>query len=138
MIEEAKFFFENVDSLHYYLQKIDINRSGSYIDSPEWIKDKKATINPKNTDDNNCFQYSITAALNHKDIGRNPQRISRIKPFINKYNRKDINFPAGPHDWKKIEQNNRQLQLIYYMYPTILKKYVARINQNIIMNVTIK
>ena len=98
----SEFIFENVDLLHYYFQKIDINRSGSYIDSPDWLKHKKATINPKNKD-NECFKYAITAALNHKDIGRDPQRISKIKPFVSKYNWKDINFPAGPHDWKKCE-----------------------------------
>ena len=43
----SEFIFENVDSLYYYFQKTDINRSGSYIDSPEWLKNKKATINPK-------------------------------------------------------------------------------------------
>ena len=42
--------FKNVDSLYYYFQKIDVNRSGSYIDSPEWLKNKKATIYPKNKD----------------------------------------------------------------------------------------
>ena len=32
--------------------------------------------------DDNCFQYGIPVALNHKDIGRDPQRISKIKPLI--------------------------------------------------------
>ena len=59
----SEFIFENVDSL-YYFQKIDINRSGSYIETPKWLKDKKATISPQNTDNDNCFQYSITIALN--------------------------------------------------------------------------
>ena len=44
----SKFVFENADSLYYYFQKIHINRSGSYMDSPDWLKHKKATINPKN------------------------------------------------------------------------------------------
>ena len=32
-VRGSKFIFENLDLLHYYFQKIDINRSGSYIDS---------------------------------------------------------------------------------------------------------
>ena len=88
----SEFIFENVDSLFYYFQKIDINRSGSYIETPKWLKDKKATNNPKNTDDDNCFQYSITIALDNKDIGKDPQRISKIKVFITKHNCKEINF----------------------------------------------
>ena len=31
----SEFIFENVDSLYYYFQKIDINRSGSYIETPK-------------------------------------------------------------------------------------------------------
>ena len=42
----SEFISENVDLLHYYFQKIDINSSGSYIDSPAWLKHKKTTINP--------------------------------------------------------------------------------------------
>ena len=41
----------------------NFKRGGSHIDSPDWIKNKKATINPKNTDDK-YFQYVVTVALN--------------------------------------------------------------------------
>ena len=115
----SEFILENVDLLHYYFQKIYINRSGSYIDSPEWLKNKKATINPKNKD-NKCFKYAITAALNHQNIENHPERISKIKPFISKYNWKKINFPAGPNNWKKTEQNNKTIALntLYVPYNT--------------------
>ena len=45
-----------------------MKRSRSYIKTPEWLQNKKATINPKNINDDNCFQYSITLVL--EDIGR--------------------------------------------------------------------
>ena len=54
---------------------------------------KKAIINPINKKDNKCFQYAITVALNYEEIKKGPQRITKIKPFINKYNWKGINFP---------------------------------------------
>ena len=97
----SSYVFERVDLLYYNLHKININRGGSYIDSPDWIKNKKATINPKNKD-NGCFKYAITAALNYEEIGKDPQRISKIKPFINNFNWKDIAFPSNLKDWKKI------------------------------------
>ena len=81
----SSFVFERVDSLHYHLHKKSLNRAGSYIDSPEWLKAKRATINPKNKN-NECFKYALTVALNHENIGRNPQRITKIKPFIDTYN----------------------------------------------------
>ena len=46
---------------------------------------KKATINPKDNDDK-CFQYALTVALNYEQIKKDPQRISKIKPFIDQYN----------------------------------------------------
>ena len=39
--------FDNVDSLYYKLHKIGLNRGGSYIDFPKWLKNKKTTINRK-------------------------------------------------------------------------------------------
>ena len=38
---------DGVNFLYYDFNKISINRGGSYIDSPKWLKDKKSTINPK-------------------------------------------------------------------------------------------
>ena len=38
-----------------------------YIDSPDWIKKKKVTINPKNKD-NKCFQYVVMVVLNYREI----------------------------------------------------------------------
>ena len=56
-LEESKgrgsnLIFDNVNLLYYHLQKISLKRGESYIGSPEWLKNKKATINPKNNDDN--------------------------------------------------------------------------------------
>ena len=70
---------------------------GSHIDSPDWIKNKKATINLIN--DDKYFQYAVTVALNHEEIGKKLQRISKIKPFVNKYTSNRINYPSGKDDW---------------------------------------
>ena len=40
--------------MYYKCHKVNFEHSGSYIDSPEWIKSKKATVKPKNEDDK-CF-----------------------------------------------------------------------------------
>ena len=85
------------------------------------VENKGATINQKNKD-NECFKHAITVALNHQSIKKDPQRISKIKPIIDQYEWKNINFPATIKDWKKSEQDNRQLLLIYYLYHTMLNK----------------
>ena len=48
------------------------------------LLDKKQTSNNKSCRyaDNKCFQY---VALNHEEIGKDSERITKIKPFVNKY-----------------------------------------------------
>ena len=94
----SDFAFDGVNFLYYDFIKIIINRGGSYIDSPKWLKNKKSTINPNNND-YKCFQYAVTIALNLDKINDHPERISKIKPFIEQYNRKNIDFPSTSKYW---------------------------------------
>ena len=66
-VRGSEFVYDSVDELYYNLNKVSLNRGGSYIDSSKWLKNKKATINPKNNDDK-CFQYALTVALNYEEI----------------------------------------------------------------------
>ena len=34
--------YDSVDTLYYNLNKVSLSRGGSYIDSPKWLKNKKA------------------------------------------------------------------------------------------------
>ena len=77
----SDFVFESVDLLTYHLHKRCLKREKSYIKSPEWVLNKRATINPKN-EDNKCFQYSITVALNHQNIESHPEKISNINHLL--------------------------------------------------------
>ena len=114
----SDFAFDGVNFLYYDFNKISISRGGSYIDSPKWLKNKKSTINPNNND-YKCFQYAVTLALNLDKINVHPERISKIKPFIGQYNRKNIDFPSTSKDWKKFELNNEiALNILYVPHNT--------------------
>lgn len=54
----SDFIFDSIDGASYKRHRISLNRSGS--DSPDWMKSKKATRNPLNKTDNECFQYALT------------------------------------------------------------------------------
>ena len=69
----SQFVFESLDLLYYSLHKTSLNRVGSYIDSPSWLKHKGATLNPKK-EDNECFKYAITVALNYEKIKKDAQK----------------------------------------------------------------
>ena len=96
-MKRSDFEFDVVNFLYYDFNKTSINKGRSYIDSPKWLKEKKSIINPKNSD-NKCFQYAVTLALNLDKIEKNSQRVSKIKPFIEKYNWEDIGFPSTSKD----------------------------------------
>ena len=107
----SEFVFDYVEWLNYIFHKVDLKRSGSYIVIPEWIKNKGATINCQNDDDDKCFQYAITIALNYDEIEKHHQRVNKVKPFIDQYNWKNINFPSHVGDCKKFELNNKFIAL---------------------------
>ena len=73
-MKSSEFVFDYVHLQYYKCHKINTNRGGS----------KKATV---------------TVALYHEKIRKNPERITRIKPFINKYK-------SEKEDWKRFENNN--------------------------------
>ena len=125
----SDFEFDGVNFLYYNFNEISLNRGGSCIDSPKWLKDKKSTINPKNNDDK-CFQYAVTLALNVDNIDNHPERISKIKPFINQYNWKDIDFPSISKDWREFELNNEVVLNVLYVSRNTGKIQVAHKSRN--------
>ena len=117
--------------MYYKCHKINLNYGQLYIDSPDWIKDKRATRNLVNKKDNKYFQNAVTVTLNHKEIGKHSERIIKIEPFINKYNWNGINFPSEKDDWKKIEKNNVIIALnVLYAKKEKNPAYVSKHNSN--------
>ena len=72
--------------MYYDINKIRVNGVGSYIESRTRLKSKKCTFNAQNENDNNCFQYGLIVALNYDKIKNNPEKLSKIAPFIDQYN----------------------------------------------------
>ena len=129
-----QFEFDGINFFYYSLNKTSIYRGATYIDSPKWLKDKKSIINPKNNDDK-CFQYAVTLALNLDNIDNHPERISKIKPFINQYNWKDIDFSPTNKDWRKLELNNDiALNILYMPHKTKKIQLAYRSKNNLICN----
>ena len=110
-LEDSDFVFVRIVEMTYHCHKVDMVRGGSYIELPEWVKLKHCCINPKNIDDNECFKWAVTVALHHQEIGNDPERISKIKPYVDKYNWAGINFPTPRNQWKKFEKQNPNVAL---------------------------
>ena len=74
LTKNSGLILEGVELMNYGINKISINRGGSYIESPMRLKSKKCTINAQNRNDNNCFQYALTVALNYDKINNNSEK----------------------------------------------------------------
>ena len=95
------------------------------LNALRWLRDEKEEI--INNNNNNNFD-----ALNYQAIETQPQRISKLKPYINNYNCEGIDFPAGPKEWKKFERNNKKNALNILFLPRnskmIRTAYISKYN----------
>ena len=127
----SDFIFDSVQIMYYKCHKVIFRCGGSYIDFPDWIKKKKATINPKNKN-HKCFQYAVTVPLTYVEIKWNPERVSNIKLFVNKCNWKRINYSSKTDNWETFEKNNSAvaLNILYIKEKEIYPAYITKINSN--------
>ena len=72
----SNFTYESVEECNIHFNKRDLRRSATYIESPKRLKNKKATINPKNTKDVYCLIYAATTPLHRDKLESNPEPIS--------------------------------------------------------------
>ena len=94
------------------------------------MKNKKETINPiKNPNNKSHFQYSVTVVVNYEKIRKEPQRITKIKPFINKYSYYEINYPSEKDNWKIFEQKNVTIAL-NVLYAEKEKIYLGSVSKH--------
>ena len=68
------------------------------------------------------FSRCLTVALNHEQIKTHPERISKIKPYIDQHNWKEINFPSHKKNWKSFKLNDKPIALNISYVPYNTKK----------------
>ena len=102
---ESGFTLDKIMHLYINFHRLALTRGSSYSELPEWIKIKKAVINPKSKD-GKCFKRADIAALHHEEIKHHPERISLLKPYENQYNWEGLEFPVWIKEINKSEKNN--------------------------------
>ena len=95
--------------------RLTLTRGSSYSKLPEWIARKKAVINPKNEDEE-CFKWAVTAALHNQEIDKDPQRISKLEPYVDRYNWNGLKFPLTINQIDKFEKNKDIAVNLMYIY----------------------
>ena len=81
-------------------------KGSSYIPLPDWITDKKATVNIQNKDEK-CFFWCILRYLNPRED--NDFRLTDLKKYENSLNTEGINFPMKLKHISKFEKLNPSL-----------------------------
>ena len=70
--------FDYVEGQFYKCHKVSLKHGG--LDSPKWLKNKKAAIY-QNINEDLYFKHAVTAALNHESIGKHSESIANIRPY---------------------------------------------------------
>ena len=71
----------------------------------------------------------MTVAINHEEIGKNPERITKIEAFLNKYKWEGINLPSEKNYWKQLESNIVTIAVNVLYAKKIYPVYVSKITQ---------
>ena len=100
---ESVFSIDKIMHLYINFHKLALTRGGSYNEFPEWLKSKKAVINPQNKDEE-CFKWAVIEALHQKDIKHHPERISLLRPYEKHSNWKGLEFPISIKKIDKFEK----------------------------------
>ena len=95
----------DIQNLEMLITKVKYFGGSSYIDLPLEIKNKKACVNIQNKDEE-CFKYSILAALHYDEIKTNLKRPSNYIKWQNDLNFEGIDFLVNLKDIDKFENQN--------------------------------
>ena len=104
-LRDSKFVFDMIMHMDISIHRLNLTRGSSYLPLPDWLAKKNAIINPKNLD-MKCFKWSIIAALKWEEIGKDPQRVSKLRKYDD-FDWEGINFPVSTKDISKFELKNR-------------------------------
>ena len=105
---ESGFSLDKIMHLYINFHRLALTRGSSYSELPEWLKSKKAVINPQNKDEE-YFKWAIIEALHHEEIRHHPERISLLRPYEKQYNWKGLKFAVSIKKIDRFEKNNRQI-----------------------------
>ena len=117
--------FERVEHLDININPFNPLSASSYIELPEKLADKKAIINVKNENDNECFKWAVTSAVFPAE--EHGERLSKqMKKDSEKFDWTGIEFPVSLKQIDKFEnQNNYAINVFGYekvVYPLRISK----------------
>ena len=128
--EGSGWTLESIENIKLYTANWDPLNAGSYIDLPEFLKNKKAIINMQNQD-HECFKWCVLRALNPKD--NHPERVDKdLKSKQDTLNMQGIRYPVSFRDIDRFESQNLNISISVMgynkderVYPLKVSKYTG-------------
>ena len=99
-LRNSKFVFDRVLYMDIDFHRLNLTRGSSYVPLPDWLTEKKAIINPRNSD-MEFFKWAVIAAMKWEEIGNNPERISKLKRYEGEFDWNGLEFPVSFRDINK-------------------------------------
>ena len=128
--EGSGWTLRSITDIKLHTANWDPLNAGSYIELPEFLKNKKAITNMKNQDDK-CFMWCVLRALN--PVEKNKERVD--KNLISKQdtlNMKGIKYPVSFRDIDRFESLNPTISITVLgcnkderVYPLKVSKYTG-------------
>ena len=117
-----------------YLKFHKINNPGvrSYIKTPIDLKNKYATVNPKNYHDNKCFLYAIGISVFGEHLNQQKLRdiTKNLKELFEKLNTKSISYSPTAREIDQFEKDNLDIAISIFGYKGFEKINVEENNDN--------
>ena len=118
--------FRSIVKLDVHTVKYTPLKGSSYIPLPKMLSKKQAIINFKN-EDNQCFKWAVTRALNPKT--QNPERIDKdLQEKAKEFDWSGIAFPVSLKHINKFERQNPTISVNVYGYESCV--YPLKISNN--------
>ena len=133
---ESNWRFQRVLSLDIHFTDFQPLRGSTFLPLPSKISTKKAVINMKNNDDQ-CFKWSVTRALNPVDI--HPERITKeLKDQSERLDWSGLKFPVDLKQIIIFEKLNPQISINVFgfegdVYPLRLSKSKSEQTINLLL-----
>ena len=102
----SRFVFKEVLRIDINFHRFNLSRGSSYLPLPDKLAQKGAIINPKNFD-LLYFKWAIIATMKWREVGSNPQRVSKLMKFESEFDWNGIGFPVSFKNIHNFETNNR-------------------------------
>ena len=91
----------------FFIKAVKYNSfaGSSYIELPEYIKNKKCCVNIQNNDER-CFEYSVLCGLHYDEIKSNHQRVSVYSKYQKELKFDGLEMPMSVDDVEEFEKLN--------------------------------